>query len=146
MKKLGDMPCEYVEHVKQVELRAQYFYGVDSLEAVVARFHDALEDGEKTPEELPAAILDYYPTLSDTLVQAVIEAVEDITRRKGEVYMDYIRRLAKNPLARRVKLLDLKQNLYWSKTDPPGDLKQRYKRALQLLDYKIEWWSGTEHK
>lgn len=146
MKDLKDMPCEYVEHVTQVELRAQQFYGVDSLEAVVARFHDALEDAEKTPQELPAAILDYYPALSDTLVQAVIEAIEAITRQKGEVYMDYIRRLAKNPLARRVKLLDLKQNLYWSKTDPPGDLKQRYKRALQLLDYKIEWWSGTEHR
>lgn len=146
MKELKDMPCEYVEHVKQVELRTQYFYGVDSLEAVVARFHDALEDGEKTPEELPAAIRDYYPVLSDTLVTALVDSITAITRQKGEVYMDYIRRLAKDPIARRVKVIDLKQNLYGSKTPPPGELKQRYKRALQLLDYKIEWWSGTEHK
>lgn len=146
MKELKDMPCEYVEHVASVETRAQAFYGVDSLESVVARFHDSLEDGEKTLDELPGAIRDYYPVLSDTLVTALVDSIVAITRQKGEVYMDYIKRVAKDPIARRVKIVDLKQNLYWSETPPPGDLKQRYKRALQLLEYKIEWWSGAEHK
>lgn len=65
MKELYDMPCEYVEHVKQVELRTQFLYGVDSLEVVVARFHDALEDGEKPRRNCPrlsAIIIRYYPT------------------------------------------------------------------------------------
>lgn len=53
MKELKDMPCEYVEHVASVETRAQAFYGVDSLESVVARFHDALEDGEKLSTNCP---------------------------------------------------------------------------------------------
>lgn len=146
MKDFKDMTPEYRKHVSDVETRAQAFCGVDSLESVVARFHDALEDGEKTLDELPGAIRDYYPVLSDTLVTAIVDSIVAITRQKGEVYMDYIKRLAKDPLARRVKILDLKQNLYWSETPPPGDLKQRYKRALQLLEYKISWWTGAEHK
>lgn len=146
MKKLEDMPREYVKHVVTVEMRTGHFYGCDSLECLVARFHDALEDGEKTLDELPGAIHDYYPVLSDTLVTALVDSIVAITRQKGEVYMDYIKRVAKDPIARRVKIVDLKQNLYWSETPPPGDLKQRYKRALQLLEHKIEWWSGAEHK
>lgn len=146
MKDFKDMTPEYRKHVSDVETRAQAFYGVDSLESVVARFHDSLEDGEKTLDELPGAIRDYYPVLSDTLVTALVDSIVAITRQKGEVYMDYIKRVAKDPLARRVKILDLKQNLYWSETPPPGDLKQRYKRALHLIEYKIGWWTGAEHK
>lgn len=146
MKKLEDMPREYVAHVVNVEIRTGYFYGCDSLECLVARFHDSLEDGEKTLDELPGAIRDYYPVLSDALVAVLVDSIVAITRQKGEVYMDYIKRVAKDPIARRVKIVDLKQNLYWSETPPPGDLKQRYKRALQLLEHKIEWWSGAEHK
>lgn len=144
MKDFKEMPVEYREHVAQVEMQTSHFYGCDSLECVVARFHDALEDGEKTLEELPAAVRAHYPALSDTLVSAVVDSVVAITRQKGEVYMEYIKRLAKDPLARRVKVIDLKQNLYWSATPPPGDLKQRYKRALHLLETKIHWWTGTE--
>lgn len=53
MKDFKDMMPEYRKHVSDVETRAQAFYGVDSLESVVARFHDSLEDGEKLSTNCP---------------------------------------------------------------------------------------------
>lgn len=146
MNRLKEMPAAYIKHVQGVRLRTTYFYGEDSLEVVIARFHDSLEDGELTKDELPEAIHEFYPCLQPVMIEALVESVVAITRRKGEVYMDYIKRLAKDPLARRVKIIDLKYNLYDCETPPPGDLKQRYKRALAFLNSKISWWSGTEHE
>ena len=43
--------------------------------------------------------------------QQVIEALDRLTRRDGEAYEPYIERIAKDTLARQVKLADLTENL-----------------------------------
>lgn len=41
----------------------------------------------------------------------VLEAVESVTNRAGESYEEFVRRAAKNPIARQVKIADLEDNM-----------------------------------
>ena len=69
---------------------------------VVAILHDIVEDTPMTLSELKKYILD----------KDIIDAVDAITRRKDEdLYYDYILRVSKNDLARRVKIFDLTHNM-----------------------------------
>lgn len=70
-------------------------------ERMVAMLHDVVEDTGTTLGDLRRL---GYP-------DAVIEAVGRLTRRQGESYEDYIGRVASHPLARRVKLAGLADNL-----------------------------------
>jgi predicted RNase H-like nuclease len=69
----------------------------------------------------------------------VVAAVDALTRRRdeGESYEDFIRRMRENPLAARVKIADLEDNLELARIpDPrPADLErlERYRRALDVL-------------
>lgn len=56
--------------------------------------HDVVEDGY-----LPTWLLRYWP------------AWDAITRRDGETYREYIQRVKANPLARKIKIMDLTHNL-----------------------------------
>ena len=86
----------------------------------VAWLHDVLEDTNVTRKDLEAA---EFPT-------EVIEAVVAITRNDGETYLDYIQRCKRNPLARMVKIADIRDNL----SDMPTDtMIVRYGRALEIL-------------
>jgi hypothetical protein len=82
---------------------------------ILGLLHDAVEDGW-----LPEAILPWWP------------ALDALTRRKGEVYADYIERVAENPAARKVKITDLFHNLTRGE-GPSGELNKRYVRALVRL-------------
>lgn len=66
----------------------------------VALLHDVIEDTAVTLADLAGQGL---PTV-------VIEAIDALTKRKGEEYGDYLDRVAANPWARLVKLADLKDN------------------------------------
>lgn len=71
-------------------------------ERVVALLHDALEDCENSCETMADIHEDYG--------QDVLDAVQSLTRWERESYMDYIRRLAANPLAVKVKFADIQDN------------------------------------
>lgn len=88
---------------------------IDSGHPFLGAFHDSVEDGY-----LPKWVLRFWP------------ALDAITRRKGEVYANYIERVAKNPKARRVKIADLRHNLKRN-GGPPASLEKRYRRALWRL-------------
>lgn len=97
---------------------------------MVGLMHDLLEDTETTLDEL--AELGF----SDDVIQAIVL----LTRTKDVAYHDYIIRLKKpNPLARLVKLADLRDNsdirraLYRSDR-AQGDMQQA---ARYLLSYKF---------
>ncbi len=68
---------------------------------MVAVLHDVVEDTDITLEALAVA---GYPA-------NVLQALDAISRRRGESYEDYIERVVRNELARRVKLADLRDNL-----------------------------------
>lgn len=94
---------------------------------IVAVLHDVLEDTDLSADDLRAH---KFPV-------DVREAVQALTRQTGEDYFDFIRRLSVNPIARRVKLADIADNLDPKRivpTDPNGpSRRQRYKKARAML-------------
>ena len=95
-------------------------------ERVVAVLHDVLEDcPEWTPERLRA----------EGFGDHIIEALDRLTRRKGESYEDFIRR-CQGPLSQRVKIADLHDNMDPIRTTliPPNPERNlRYNAALRML-------------
>lgn len=70
-------------------------------ERCVAMLHDVVEDTDVTLEQLR----------EEGFGDVVIEAIDAITRREGEEYGQFIERVKENPIALRVKIEDLKDNL-----------------------------------
>ena len=101
-------------HVRDVAFRC-----VTEEQKTVAILHDTIEDGGMTADELRAAGFD----------ETIIEAVVAITHNQGEDYFDYIRRCAKNPIARKVKMHDIEHNLevirFARKCKPIVDIRTR---------------------
>ena len=96
-------------------------------EKTVAYLHDLLEDTEYTREQLKRD----FPS-------EIAAAVLAMTREdKTEPYLDYIRRLAPNSLARKVKLADLDDNLDPNRPIPDKalaqELRARYRMAREFL-------------
>jgi hypothetical protein len=68
--------------------------------------------------------------------RAVVDALEAISRTEGERYGAYIERVAANPLAVRVKLADLQDNLDSRRPSTQGllpDEVYRYRAAHSYL-------------
>jgi (p)ppGpp synthase/HD superfamily hydrolase len=104
---------------------------VDTPEArVAAVLHDVVEDTPVSLEELRV----------EGFSEAVIGAVEALTKRPEEEddYDAFIRRVAPNPLARQVKLADLRDNCDVSRIAQPREKDwrriEKYKRAIQYLE------------
>jgi (p)ppGpp synthase/HD superfamily hydrolase len=68
---------------------------------VVALLHDIVEDTDVTLEMLEELGFSEF----------IIKAVSCLTHQEGESYEDYVRRAAKNPISREVKLADLEDNM-----------------------------------
>ncbi|MGI6590121.1 MAG: GTP pyrophosphokinase [Eggerthellaceae bacterium] len=96
-------------------------------EICVALLHDVMEDGAITADDLARA----------GMSAPVIQALELLTRKPGMPYLDYVRNLAGNPLARAVKVADLHHNADLSRLDAvtPADRAraQKYAQALEIL-------------
>lgn len=102
---------------------------MDSVEEKMAAvLHDVIED---SPMNLDGLRLEGFP-------EAVVAAVDSLTRRPGETYTDFIARACLNPIARRVKRADLLDNLDVTRIDrlTDRDLNRmaKYHRALRQLD------------
>lgn len=95
----------YILHVMRVVLGVR-----GEKERIVAALHDVLED---CPKWWSASTLG-AEGFDDDVMQAVVA----LTRRKGEPYADYIERVAANPIARTVKLADLRDNMDASRLPP----------------------------
>lgn len=102
---------------------------VDTPEArMAAVLHDVVEDTAVTLEQLRA---EGFP-------EAMIEAVQALTKRDGEDYEAFIRRVAPNPIARQVKLADLRDNSDLSRIAQPTERDrqriEKYQRAIENLE------------
>lgn len=93
---------------------------------MVAILHDTVEDTDVTLEALRAE----FPT-------SIVEAVDCLTKRAGEEYQAAIERVATNPLATTVKLLDLHDNLDLTRLAELGEWElartKKYHDAIQFL-------------
>lgn len=93
---------------------------------IAAVLHDVVED---SPDWQAGDLRDFGPD--------VTEAVDALTRREGEDYFVYIKRLSENPRAVRVKLADLRDNLDPDRLPNPGAADvaraQKYRKARAIL-------------
>lgn len=99
----------------------------DEVTAAAALLHDVLEDTPVTCNELREA----------GIPEAVLEALERLTRKEGEPYFAYLDRLRSDPVALAVKRADLRHNSDLTRLETIGeeDLRrvERYRRALEDL-------------
>ena len=96
-------------------------------EKAAALLHDVIEDSPFTAEELLLA----------GLPETVVAAVQILSKKKGQDYQTYLENVKSNPLARVVKLADLKHNSDLSRlrsvTDNDLERLEKYKRAIDYL-------------
>lgn len=112
----------YILHPIQVMLR------VTGAEArIVAVLHDVVEDSEFTLENLRA----------EGFSETVLEAVEALTKRKGESRIEAALRAAANEIACQVKLADNAENLDMSRIQHPTEKDyqrmQEYEQVREIL-------------
>lgn len=93
----------------------------------VAWLHDVIEDTCMTACDL----------ISRGVSSEVVEAVSAMTHMSGEPYADYIERVRRNPIARQVKIADLRHNMDTSRLPEVGERDRmriaKYRKALDAL-------------
>lgn len=112
----------YIEHPLRV------MNNVETTEQkIVAVLHDAIEDSDLTLEDLKLA----------GFSNLIIEAIDAITKRSVEKRQDYLDRVISNPIALRVKIVDMTDNADISRISQPTDKdKERtiiYKKNILKL-------------
>lgn len=115
--------ADYILHPLRV---AEAVSTVD--EKIVAMLHDVVEDCPGwTFERLEA----------EGFGASVIEALRLVTKVGGESYEDFVRRAASNPIARAVKIADLRDNMDLTRlreiTGKDMERIEKYRRALEIL-------------
>lgn len=113
----------YIEHPAFVAAHVQ---GAQAKAA--AWLHDVVEDTSVTLQDLQDA----------GMAPEVVEAVRLLTHDKAVPYLDYVRALKDNPIARQVKLADLAHNSDLSRIPHPTqqdhDRLEKYRRAREILE------------
>lgn len=96
-------------------------------EMMAAVLHDAVEDGALTIDQLRTA----------GFSENVLGAVESLTRGTDETYENYIGRIKSNPIAVKIKIADLRDNLDVTRINRLSEMDvqrlNRYKDALDVL-------------
>ena len=100
----------------------------DELSTVVALLHDVVEDTDYTLEDLARM---GFP-------ERALSALKLLTHDKRVPYLDYVAAIRHDPIARAVKLADLRHTSDLSRlTDPDASALARvekYRRAIALLE------------
>ena len=113
-------------HLGQVDKAGEDY--IKHPEKAVAYLHDVIEDTELTLEDLG----EYG------FSKEVIEAVDIITKKRGEDYQSYLNSVKKNKLARAVKLADLRHNSDLTRltkvTEKDIKRKEKYQKAIDFLN------------
>ena len=113
---------DYIEHPIYVASQVD-----TEEEKAVALLHDVIEDSPVSAEELLIA----------GLPEEVVTAVQVLTKKKEQDYQTYLETVKKNPLARVVKLADLKHNSDLSRlssiTEKDKERLKKYKKAIDFL-------------
>lgn len=99
----------------------------DEAARITALLHDLIEDTDWTLEQLRA----------EGFAEPILAAVDRLTRRADESYEQFIERLRPDPLARRVKLADLEDNMDLRRITRLDEQSlariERYHRAWRML-------------
>ena len=99
----------------------------DENTTIVALLHDVAEDTDITVEDIRKM----------GFSEKICEALSLMTHDKNVSYMEYVKKLKSNPIAKVVKLADLKHNSDLTRLDAADEkaLKrvEKYKRAMEEL-------------
>lgn len=100
----------------------------DEISCTCALLHDVVEDTDYTLQDLAAM---GFP-------KEVMDVLKLLTHQDGVPYMEYVKNLSDNPVARRVKLSDLRHNSDLSRLNrvTEKDLQriEKYKEAIAFLE------------
>ncbi len=112
----------YILHPLRVMARVN-----SEAEKIAAILHDVVEDTDWTLDRLS----------NEGFSAEVVQAIDCVTKREGESYEDFVRRSAANPVARRVKIADLEDNMDIRRLESvmPKDAERlnKYLRAWHYL-------------
>lgn len=115
----------YIGHVLRV-----CYAGHTLEEKIIGALHDVVEDSDWTLDTLK----------KEGFPKHIIDGVDAITKRDGEEYDAYLARLEKNPVAIRVKLNDLTDNMDIRRVDELNDTAiknlRKYLKAYKQLTEK----------
>lgn len=99
----------------------------DELTTVCALLHDVVEDSDYTFADLETM---GFP-------HRVIEVLGLLTHEDSVPYMDYVRKIATDPVAKQVKLADLRHNSDLTRLDTVDEKAlarvEKYARAMKIL-------------
>ena len=100
----------------------------DEITTTVALLHDVVEDTSYTLSDLRGM---GFP-------DAVLDAITGMTHDKSVPYLEYVAKLKENPVARTVKLADLKHNSDLSRLDVVDGKAlsrvEKYRKAISILE------------
>ena len=100
----------------------------DELTTVTALLHDVVEDTPYTLDDLRGM---GFP-------DEVIGALTLLTHDPSVPYLDYVAKIGSNPIAKAVKLADLRHNSDLTRLDHPSEKDlarvEKYRKAIQLLE------------
>ena len=96
------------------------------VEKTIAYLHDVLEDTSVTVDEL-----------RNHFSNEIVDTVITLTHRKDESYFEYIQRISKSKLAKKIKAADLLHNLDITRIKEPTkqdyERLEKYKKAILYL-------------
>ena len=96
-------------------------------EMIAAVLHDVLEDTAISPDQLKET----------GFSERVLEALDSVTKRAGEAYEDFVKRAASDPIGKKIKLADLRDNMDLSRleriTDKDLERLKKYHNALKII-------------
>lgn len=100
----------------------------DEYTTCVALLHDVVEDTDVTIDDLAKV----FP-------KEVVEAVAMMTHGENEPYLEYVKRVSTNPIARIVKLADLRHNSDETRMENADEVtlayfREKYRKAFELLE------------
>ena len=123
--KAGD---NYILHPLRLMMQCE-----SDIEMMTAVLHDVVEDSDLIIDDLREK---GFPA-------EVVEAVDNLSRRNKESYEKFIERCRQNPLARKIKILDLEDNLNLARlkkwTFGSGIRCKMYLEAYNSLKEAGEW-------
>ena len=100
----------------------------DENTTIVALLHDIVEDTDYTLKDLREMGFN----------EEVLGAIELMTHGDDVPYMDYVAKIKENPIAKKVKLADLRHNSDITRLDmitqKDLDRAEKYKKAILLLE------------
>lgn len=104
-------------------------------EKIVGVLHDTVEDSDLTLETLTHL---GFPS-------HIVNAIDAITKHQGENYENYLKRVTANPLALRVKIADMRDNMDINRISHPTEKDyQRLKKYQEILPHLLRISEGNK--